>query len=312
MVTEKFRLWATPVVTALDRFRIMAWIERLHSCTCPRFFLTRRKGAAYICKACHNQQPMQVVIRDDASELGRAAGAYAAQLMREAIAAKGQANIVLATGTSQLETLKQLVKEQGIDWGRVVMFHLDEYIGLPESSPASFRKYLKERFLDKVPPLQACHLIDGESDPAQECRRLSDLIVSYPADLALVGIGENGHLAFNDPPADFDATAPYLVVTLDERCRRQQLGEGWFGSLDEVPRQAITMSVDRIMQAGHIVGSVPDARKAAAVRDCFQGPVSPLVPASILRQHPSCRCFLDLSSAALLTGGMRQAREGAV
>ena len=181
------------------------------------------------------------------------------------------------------------------------MFHLDEYIGLPLSHPASFRKYLKERFLEQVPPLKASYLIDGEGNPEEECVRLGALIRQFPIDVALVGIGENGHLAFNDPPADFDTKNPYIVVNLDEPCRRQQMNEGWFATMDEVPKQAISMSVKQIMKTAHIICSVPDLRKAQAVKDCLEHEVSNLYPASILQRHPDCHLYLDALSASLLT-----------
>src|SRR6478672_4135318 len=180
---------------------------------------------------------MNIDSSPDKAELGRRAGAAAAALIRKAIAENGRANIILATGASQFETLNQLASEPAIDWIKVVMFHLDEYIGLPMSHPASFRKYLQERFLSQVPPLKAAYLIDGEGDVEKECNRLGHLIGQYTIDVALVGIGENGHLAFNDPPADFETEQPYIVVALDEMCRRQQMGEGWFTSLKEVPTQ---------------------------------------------------------------------------
>ena len=181
------------------------------------------------------------------------------------------------------------------------MFHLDEYIGLPITHPASFRKYLQERFLAKVPPLKAAWLINGESDAERECGRLGDIISNHPIDVALIGIGENGHLAFNDPPADFETEQPYIIVELDEACRKQQFGEGWFTSVEEVPRLAISMSVRQILQSKYIICSVPDSRKAAAVQNCLQRPVSNLFPASILQFHPNCTCYLDQSSAALLS-----------
>ena len=242
---------------------------------------------------------MEIITAENAIELGKVAGKAAAHLIRTAIKKNGQANIILATGTSQFETLNQLVSEN-IEWDKVVMFHLDEYIGLPESSPASFRKYLKERFLDKVPPLKAFNLINGETDPVAECIRLNNLIKKYPIDVALIGIGENGHLAFNDPPADFDTENPYLVVNLDEKCRNQQYSEGWFTSISDVPTQAISMSIKQICKSNSLICSIPDGRKARAVKDCFEQPVSNLFPASILQSHPNCTCFLDKFSAALL------------
>lgn len=244
---------------------------------------------------------MNIHIFSNTQELGKAAGTAAAVIIRETLAEKGTANVILATGTSQFETIKQLIAEDGIDWSAVTMFHLDEYIGLPVIHKASFRKYLKERFLDQVPPLKAAYLIDGETDPEAEVERLAQLIRQHPIDVALVGIGENGHLAFNDPPADFDTDKPYLVVNLDGPCRAQQYNEGWFASVDDVPKQAISMSVQQIMKSAHIICSVPDARKAQAVKDSLEQPVSNQYPASILQQHPDCSFFLDQESAKLLS-----------
>ena len=243
---------------------------------------------------------MNIIIEENPKELGIEAGKKSATLIREAIQSKGSANIILATGASQFETLNQLIKEEGIAWDKVTMFHLDEYIGLPVSHKASFRKYLEERFLDKVPKLKAVNLINGEADPAEECKRLEALIIESPIDVALVGIGENGHLAFNDPPADFETTRAYIVADLDQLCRQQQINEGWFASMEEVPRQAISMSVKQIMRSTHIVCSVPDKRKANAVKDTVEQQVSNLNPASILQNHPSCYLFLDTSSASSL------------
>ncbi|AYB30948.1 glucosamine-6-phosphate deaminase [Chryseolinea soli] len=243
---------------------------------------------------------MDIKIAENASELGRSAGAAAAQAIREAIASKGSAHIILATGTSQFETLKQLISEN-IDWSKVVMFHLDEYIDLPVTHPASFRKYLQEKFISKVPALKAAYLINGEVDPQAECDRLGKAITSHPIDVALVGIGENGHLAFNDPPADFATEKPYIIVELDQACRQQQLGEGWFKSLEEVPPQAISMSVKQILKSKIIICSVPDSRKATAVKNTVEQKVSNLYPASILQQHADCRLYLDKNSAALLS-----------
>jgi glucosamine-6-phosphate deaminase len=240
-------------------------------------------------------------ISQDNKELGQKSGDWAAEIIKKAIAEKGQANIILATGASQFETLRQLLTHTDIDWGQVVMFHLDEYIGLPITAPASFRKYLQERFIDQVPSLKAYYLINGEADPEQECTRLGELIKQYPIDMAQVGIGENGHLAFNDPPADFDTEQPYIVVNLDEACRRQQFNEGWFASLDDVPQQAISMSIRQILKSKSILCSVPDERKAQAVKDCVELPLSNLYPAGILRTHPDCKLFLDKASASLLS-----------
>jgi len=244
---------------------------------------------------------MELFIKNDPIELGESAGKAAADLIRTTIANKGNANIILATGSSQFETLKQLIIEKDIDWSKVNMFHLDEYIGLPETSGASFRKYLKERFLSKVPALKAVYLVDGEADPVTECNRLSIIIEANPIDVALVGIGENGHLAFNDPPADFDTKEPFIIVDLDEACRKQQFNEGWFKSVDEVPKQAISMSISQICTSKHIICSVPDVRKAQAVKDCLEQSVSNKYPASILQLHPSCSYYLDKPSSSLLS-----------
>ncbi len=243
---------------------------------------------------------MELDISPNKRELGRRAAEWAAEGLRAAIGARGSARLTLATGASQFEMLEHLTRLPGIDWPRVTCFHLDEYIGLPETHPASFRKYLRERFASRV-PVGAFHYVQGDApDPQAECRRLAGLIALAPVDVACIGIGENGHLAFNDPPADFDTTEPYLVVALDAACRRQQVGEGWFASLEEVPTRAISMSIREILRSRRIVCSVPDARKAGAVRGCVDGPLTPLCPASILRLHAECRLFLDPDSASLL------------
>jgi glucosamine-6-phosphate deaminase len=243
---------------------------------------------------------MDIRVFETKNEMGAAAAAATAAGITEALAARGSANVILATGASQFEMLQALVRER-VDWTRVTVFHLDEYIGLPLAHPASFRKYLKERFHDQVRGLRAFHYVNGEApDPAAECRRLGELIARHPIDVACIGIGENGHLAFNDPPADFDTEAAYLVVDLDERCRRQQTGEGWFPTLADVPRQAISMGIRQILKSARIVCTVPDARKAEAVRDTVAGPLTNRVPASILRRHPCCVLFLDRPAAALL------------
>lgn len=244
---------------------------------------------------------MEIIIKSSPKELGIAAGKSGAALIRQAIERNGFANIILATGTSQFETLNQLLGETDIDWSRVTMFHLDEYIGLPISHPASFRKYLKERFISKVPPLKEVFLIDGEADEMKECGRLSEGISQHPIDVAFVGIGENGHLAFNDPPADFEIETPYIVVELDEACRKQQMGEGWFKTMDDVPRKAISMSIKQILKSKHIICSVPDQRKAVAVKNSIEQPVSNLFPATAMQKHQHCSCFLDVDSASLLS-----------
>ncbi|HSI75355.1 MAG TPA: glucosamine-6-phosphate deaminase [Lunatimonas sp.] len=243
---------------------------------------------------------MKIIQTKDPKELGNQAGKEAGNKIREAIRLKGYANIILATGTSQFETINQLVKED-VAWEKVTVFHLDEYIGVSDTHPASFRKYLKERFVEKVKNLGAIYFIDGENNPEEVCKQLGELISSHPIDVALVGIGENGHLAFNDPPADFDTELPYLIVDLDEPCRLQQLNEGWFESLEDVPTQAISMSIRQILKAKHIICSVPDKRKAQAIKDCLENEVTNLHPSSILQSHPSCSIFLDEASASLLS-----------
>jgi glucosamine-6-phosphate deaminase len=243
---------------------------------------------------------MEIIICRDRDDLGKIAGKWAAERLRTVLSRQARAILVLATGTSQFEILRQLTDETGIAWERVICFHLDEYVGIPDSHPASFRKYLRERFTSTLPELGAFHFVHGDApDPSAECKRLSALIQVAPVDLALIGIGENGHLAFNDPPADFQTEEPYLLVDLDEKCRLQQVGEGWFHSLDAVPRQAISMSIRQIMKSAQIICSVPDARKAEPVRAAVEGPLTPWLPASILRQHPHCRLYLDPPAAAL-------------
>ena len=243
---------------------------------------------------------MKVKTFETKKEMGKAAAKEAAKILISAIKEKGEAVFVAATGASQFEFLKALTSISSIDWSRTTMFHLDEYIGIPENHPASFRKYLKEKLINKVHP-GAVHLIKGEAeDPELECGRLNRIIGKKEIDVSFVGIGENGHLAFNDPPADFDTKRPYIVVKLDEACRRQQLTEGWFNSLKEVPHKAISMSIKQVMKSRNIICTVPDARKAQAVKDCLEGTISPEHPASILRKHKEVFLFLDKDSAKLL------------
>ena len=246
---------------------------------------------------------MEIKVFSTQAELAASAARQAADALRRALHARGKAHVIAATGTSQFEFLEALVKAPGIDWSRTVFFHLDEYVGLPVTHPASFRRYLRERIVDKVRPGQF-HFIEGDApDPKAEAARVGALIKAHPIDVAFVGIGENGHLAFNDPPADFETKDPYLVVSLDEACRRQQLGEGWFPRLEDVPARAISMSIHQILDADEILCIVPDARKAKAVRDCLEGAVSPQHPASILQRHPNTTVYLDAASAALLGKG---------
>lgn len=245
---------------------------------------------------------MIVEILNDKYELGRAAARSGAEKIREAIREKGSANVILATGASQFEMLAALLKEKEIDWSVIRFFHLDEYVGLPITHPASFRKYLWERFISKLPvPPAAFYPVNGSAaDLPAELDRLEKTIAANPIDVAFVGIGENGHLAFNDPPADFETERAYLVIDLDERCRRQQLGEGWFPTLDDVPRRAVSMSVRQCMKSKCIINTVPDLRKAEAVRMALEGPVTNMCAASMLQRHPDCRTFLDRDSASLL------------
>ena len=233
----------------------------------------------------------------NSDELGKAAAEQTAEILRQAIAQKGKARLLLSTGASQFDTIKHLVT-MDVAWDKVEMFHLDEYVNLPEAHPASFRKYLKERFVDVVKPKQA-HFVDGEGDLVQNIAGLTAALRAEPIDVALIGIGENGHIAFNDPPADFTTQAAYMVVELDEKCKLQQVGEGWFANTEEVPRQAITMTVQQIMQSKVILSCVPYRVKAQAIKQTMETAVSPLVPATILKKHENWTLFLDQESAAL-------------
>jgi len=243
---------------------------------------------------------MIIRVLDDDNSLARAAADQAADATCSAIALRGRARIIAATGASQFAFLEALTTTPGIDWKRVELFHLDEYIGLPMNHPACFCKYLRERLIGKT-GITDCHLLQDEANPAEVIRLASDAILQSPVDLAFVGIGENGHLAFNDPPADFRVEAPYIIVRLDDACRRQQVAEGWFETISSVPERAISMSIRQILKAKVIICVVPDARKAAAVRACLEGDIRPLAPASILRSHPNTTIYLDRSSAGLLT-----------
>lgn len=236
----------------------------------------------------------------DKDTLGAEAAACGAAAIREALSRHGEATIVVATGASQFEMLKALVAAEDIDWSKVTAFHLDEYVGLDTSHPASFRRYLEERFVGPLGGAVRFMPVDGTAEPTAEAQRLNGLIAGRRIDVCFAGIGENCHLAFNDPPADFETNEPYIVVTLDEACRRQQFGEGWFPSFEAVPERAISMSVRQILKSALIVLSVSDARKAQATRDALEGPVSPLHPASILQQHANTVAFVDPAAASLL------------
>ena len=250
---------------------------------------------------------MEKFIYKTKPEAGKAAAVEAAKVIKKVIQKKGEANIILATGTSQIEMLDNLAAADEIDWPKVTMFHLDEYIGLPANHQASFRKYLKERFVDKLPGLKAVHFVDGGADdPERECRRLGAIIAAHPIDVALVGIGENGHLAFNDPPADFQTERPFIIVELDARCREQQLGEGWFETLEQVPRRAISMSIRQIMKSECVIVTVPEKRKAEAVKSALEGQVTNMCPASILQRHRNCKIFMDEDAASLLSSKVKE------
>ena len=245
---------------------------------------------------------LKVNIYPDNISMGKAAAAAGAELIRKAIAEYGTANIVVATAPSQNQMYDALVTAPNLDWGKVNIFHLDEYIGLDDKHPASFRFNLHKTFLDRLPqaPL-AFHPVQGENaDPEAVCQALQDEICDLRIDVAFIGIGENGHIAFNDPPADFETTRAYMPVKLDEVCRHQQYSEGWFPTMDAVPRIAISMTVPQIMKAKAIINTVPDLRKAKAVAMSVEGPVTNLCPASILQRHPNCGLYLDEPAASLL------------
>jgi glucosamine-6-phosphate deaminase len=236
----------------------------------------------------------------DKKSLASAAAARAATVIRHSIAERKKARIIAATGASQFEFLEALTSTADIDWQSVEMFHLDEYMGLPATHPASFCKYLRERLIDKV-GIGEYHLLSGTDDPASVMKEVGEQLQRALIDVAFVGVGENGHLAFNDPPADFDTQEPYAIVTLDEPCRRQQLTEGWFATLEDVPKQAISMTISQILKAKEILCIVPDARKAQAVKNCFEAAVSPMAPASALQNHANTTIYLDAASSSLLS-----------
>ena len=250
---------------------------------------------------------MLLKVFNDRVALGRAAAEQAATAIRRAIAERGNARIVAATAASQLEFLDALTKAPGIDWSRVEAFHLDEYIGLPVTHPGSFRKMLLEQLLQKT-GITNYYLLDGDvADPLEVVQRVGKDLASRPVDIAFLGIGENGHIAFNDPPADLQTEESYIIVNLDEACRQQQVGEAWFADISQVPKQAISMSARQILKAKEILAVVPDSRKAHAVKACFEGPISPMAPASILRTHPNATVYLDRNSASLLGPALQNA-----
>jgi len=239
-------------------------------------------------------------IYPDKKEASIKAAQDAERRLNEVIEERGKANFVVATGLSQVDLLQYLAERKKVDWSKTEMFQLDEYIGISDKHPSSFRYFLQDYFLGKVKPKEV-HTIRGEAnDPERECSRLNKLLEDVEIDLALVGIGENGHLAFNDPPANFDINEPYIIVELDRECREQQVKEGWFSDLKHVPKEAISMSVNQIMESSEIICTVPSKRKAKAVKNCFEGDISPEYPASILRNHERATVYLDQSSASLL------------
>ena len=245
---------------------------------------------------------MKIDITDSKIEMGQHAANMAAEKICSAIAERGEARVIFASAASQFEFIEALIAHQEIDWSKVCGFHLDEYVGLSADHPASFRRFLKERLLAKLPcPVKSFTFVGGDApDTAAECARLEAAIREKPVDLACIGIGENGHIAFNDPPADFETDAAYAVVALDEVCRMQQVGEGWYPNLDAVPTHAFSMTVPQILAADTIVVIVPDDRKAKAVSMAVDGPITNMCPSSILRTHPRCTLFLDKPAASLL------------
>src|SRR5437867_2628100 len=247
---------------------------------------------------------MVLKVLPDKSSLSKMAAEHAAEAIGRAICDRGQARIIAATAASQFGFLDALTRMRGVAWQRVEVCHRDEYIGLPITQPGSFRKMLVDH-LSKKTGIAKYHLLDGDADPAEVVRRVGKELTSAPIDVAFVGIGENGHLAFNDPPADFQTEEPYLIVDLDEACRQQQVGEAWFSDISQVPRQALSMSVRQILKAKEILAVVPDSRKAQAVRACFEGEISPMAPASILRTHSNATVYLDRNSAALLSAALQ-------
>ena len=245
---------------------------------------------------------IEINIFETKEEMGKEAAKKATKILKNALKIKGKVYFMAATGTSQFEFLHNLTHQRGIEWDKTEMFHLDEYIGLSADHSASFRKYLKERIVDIVQPSKV-HFIKGDAtDPIMECKRLNKLISKKEIDVAFIGIGQNGHIAFNDPPANFEIKDPYIIVHLDETCRNQQVNEGWFKSIEDVPKKAITMSIQEILRAKNIICICPDERKAEAVRNCLSddNKVTPIYPASILKTHKNVFCYLDKFSSSLL------------
>jgi glucosamine-6-phosphate deaminase len=242
---------------------------------------------------------MVIKVFEDKDSLAKAAAEQAASAIRTAVRERGVVRVVAASAMSQFEFLAALTATPDVPWKHVELFHLDEYIGLPMTHAASFCKFLQEHLISKT-GITRLHLLNGADDPAKVIESANRAISAAPIDVAFVGIGENGHIAFNDPPADFETEEPFLVVNLDEACRRQQVGEGWYKNISEVPKQAISMSVRQVMKANEILAVVADSRKAQAVKACFDGEISAMAPSSILRTHRNTTVYLDKNSAALL------------
>lgn len=271
----------------------------------PALFVPLHRGGGLACIILPDSWfngllPMILKVFTDKRKLGRAAAEQAANAIRRALDERGTARIIAATAASQREFLEELTKAPGIDWTKVEAFHLDEYIGLPFTHPGSFRRMLMEQLIEKT-GIRNYHLLNGDTpDPSVVVRDVGRQLAFAPVDIAFLGIGENGHIAFNDPPADFDTEQPYLIVDLDEACRQQQVGEAWFADISKVPKQAISMSAKQILKAKEILAVVPDRRKAEAIKACFEGDISPMAPASILRRHPNATVYVDTESASLL------------
>lgn len=239
---------------------------------------------------------MIINISADASGLGINAAKFAAEVLRKTIKNNGEARLVLSTGSSQFETLESLLMEE-VEWENVEVFHLDEYIGIPVTHPASFRKYLYERFINKT-RVKKFHSVDVEGETDKKIKDLTLEIRKSQIDLGLIGIGVNGHIAFNDPPADFDTRESYIIVNLDNECRLQQVNEGWFKSIGEVPSRAVSMTPWQIMQCKTIVSCVPHKVKAVAVKNTLINQLTNIVPATILKQHSDFHLYLDNNSAS--------------
>ena len=241
---------------------------------------------------------MKIIVSPNEKQLGQAAAASIAEGLKEAIASQGHANFLVSTGASQFTTFEALIADSDVDWTKVTMYHLDEYVNLPESHIASFRRYLKERFVSKV-PLQRAVFVDGEGDVAANIAMLEEEFAKITIDVGAIGIGENAHIAFNDPPANFDIESAYHVVDLNDTCKQQQVNEGWIATLADVPKQAISMTCRQIMKCKKIVSAVPGPRKAQAIYSMVTAPATtPDIPATLLKEHGNVEVFVDVNSAS--------------